>query len=168
MGAPKIVTAEDQLKLMRQGYKQTLEIKLGGLVVPCRIMPALDEATVIANAKTGLKVPNEEQRALFESLAVMKAVLSNGCTVDSTPYLSDGFLSKLSNDELSELYNQYQTVVRTVNPTFEQLTPDQLGEIIETVKKKERSSRDFFTWQLAEIGRYFLDEILPRVKEAGS
>jgi hypothetical protein len=163
-----IITAEDQLRLMRSGYKAELELKYGQLKVPCRLMSALEESATITNAKKKLKVPNESDRKLLESIAVMKAVLVAACTVDDVPHLSLSFLDKLTDTELDALYDQFMTIKETADPEFEKLSPDQVRELVSAVKKKEKATRDLFTWQLAAIGKFFLDEILPAASEAGS
>ena len=83
------------------------------------------------------------------------------------PHLHDRLLDKLSSDELGVLYDTYINEVKFANPEFEALTIDQIGVIIEDVKKKKTVAKDYYTWQLAEIGRYCLDHIFQKVKEPG-
>jgi hypothetical protein len=168
MTNPSILSAEQILAKMREGYKQDLKIKFGALEIPCRLMSADEESSIIANAKTRVKVINEAQRDVLESLEVMKAVLECACNVSGTPYLSRAVLDKLTSFEIEKLYDDYTMLCRTVNPTFEALTEDEIVNLVQAVKKKNRSSGDLFTWQLAEIGKYFLDKFLPAVSAAGS
>jgi len=165
---PKATTAEEQLKLLRSGYAEQHELKLGDLVLPCRLMPAQEEAAIIGNAKASVKAPSEAHRGLFESMAVMKEILFQACMVDKTPYASKRFLDGLTDVELDALYDQYMTIKETANPQFEKLSPAKIGELFEAVKKKERSSKDFFTWQLAAIGKFCLDQIQAGASGPGS
>lgn len=164
----KIVTVADQLKMMRKGYKQDLELVYNDLKVPVRLMSASEQGAAIANAKTKVKVVHESQRDLLESLEVMKSVLEKAALVEGTPRLSREFLDHLTDFEIEQLFEQYQTICRTVNPGFEQLSETEIVAMIRDVKKKAKSSKDFYTWQLAAIGKYFLDTILPMVNELGS
>lgn len=164
----KIVTVEDQLKLMRQGYKAELKLTYGGLELPCRLLSATEEASLISNAKANTKVPAGHDTQLMVSMAVMKAVLAACCTVDSTPHASRPFLDAISSTELESLYDQYLTHKEMMNPDFESLGDEKIVEFLLAVKKKEKTSGDFYTWQLAAIGKFYLDRILPTVNAAGS
>lgn len=157
----QIITAEDQLRLLRAGYAKEHLIKFGKLELPCRLMPASEEAAIIANAKKGVKLPSEEpeNRRLAESMAVMKSILLSACTVDGTPHVSLGFLDQLTDVELDSLYDQFLTLKECADPDMEKLSPAQIGELFEAVKKKERRSKDFFTWELAAIGKFCLDRL---------
>lgn len=164
----EITTADDILKKIRLGYKQDLKVKLGDYEIPCRLMSATEERRVIASAKAGLKVLLESARDLEESLAVMKAVILRGCTVDNTPRMPQAVLDELTNSEIESLYDQYLTVCTTVNPEFESLSEAQIVDLIKEVKKKNQPARDLFTWQLVAIGKYFLDVFLPAANAPGS
>jgi hypothetical protein len=164
----KTDTVEERLKKMRSGYDQHPELIYGLLHIPCRIMNASEEARVIAAAKNNFKAPTENDRKYSEGPEIMKAVLETGCTVDGVQHADREFLKELSSAELEELHDQYIGVLRTSNPTLQALSQDQIVEIITEVKKKEKASSDFYTYQLAAIGRYFLDRILPMASDAGS
>lgn len=164
----EIQSTADILKKIRSGYKADLKLKYGDYEIPCRLMAASEERSVIGSARVGVKVVHEGSRDLDESLAVMKAVLQRGCTVENTPYLSKDVLDNLTNGEIQELFDQYTTTCNTVNPEFESLSASQVIDLINEIKKKNQKASDLFTWQLAAIGRYFLDDFLPRVSAPGS
>ena len=170
MSAPKVITAEDRLKEMRAGYKTKLELVIGAFSIPCRLMSASEEITAIARAKADLKIPphHESARKQFEGLEIQKSILALACTVDGVPYVNREFLDKLSLSEIETLYDQYVSTIRSVNPNFESMTGDEVSEMIIAVKKKEKDQNDFFMWQLAEIGKFFLAKILPTVNDLGS
>lgn len=155
----KIVSVEDQLALMRQGLKAKMELKLGGLVVSCRLLSMTEEATVISNAKKNLKVPEGHAADLFEGCAVQKAILNAASTVDGVPQLSLGLLDKMTDIELGGLYDQYLSVKASVDPEFETMPADRIVALIQDVKKKEIALKDLYTWQLAAIGKFFLDQL---------
>lgn len=156
------------LKRLRQGYKQDIMFKMGGLDVPCRIMPADEQVQAISNAKLKLKIPTGHDKELLESIAVQKAVLMNGCTVEGIPHLPMKLLDKLSSDELSKLYDKYMNEIKFVDPEFEALSFTEVGELIDAVKKKEVTTKDLYTWQLAAIGKYCLNHLFQKVNVRGS
>lgn len=165
----KIISNEERLKLMRAGKDQNLCLKYNDLEIPCRLLNAGESAKIIFKAKQKVKLPgNESDKVFSESHEVMVHLLVEACTVDNVPYANEEFIRQLTEPELIYLFDQYETMLNTINPTFERLTDEQKVEIINSVKKKKASSSEYFTWQLAEIGRYFLDQLLPMVKEPGS
>lgn len=169
-GSGAVVSVEDQLRQMREGYSTKLELKMGGWSIPVRLLTAMEERIAVAEAKKRATktLPSGVEPDLFESLEVMKAVLEAAGTVDHTPRLSRKLLDALSNTEIEKLYNDYMTLTRTANPEFESLSVDTVVEMIEAVKKKERLPSDFFTWQLAEIGKFFLVRIQVEASVRGS
>lgn len=167
MDEQKDNSPESLLARLREGYKQKLEIKVGGLSVPCRILPADESVKAISNAKFKLKIPEGHEPELLESIAIQKSILKAGCTVDEIPYLHDRLLDKLSSDELAQLYDAYMLEVKFVNPEFETLNAEQVAGMIDDVKKKKTTAKDYYSWQLAEIGRYCLNHLFHQVKERG-
>jgi hypothetical protein len=163
-------STEDLLKAMRQGNDQELWLKIGDIEVPCKILSQAEEMAAILNGKRRAieKAPDGKISPVDESAAVMKAVLLAASNVKSVQYLATEFLNKLSAAALDSLYDQYVSIMRGVSPQFEQLSEARLAEMIQAVKKKEKGPRDFFTWELAAIGRSFLEEILQRDSAAGS
>ncbi len=155
---------------MRRGQKQDLKLKCGGLDIPCRILSYSEEAAAIANGKTTAKhaKPDGAHDPVFESSEIMKAVLLKATNVKDVQYVATIFLNALSSTELDALYDQYVTLAKTVNPEIESMSVDKIGEMIKAVKKKEKAPKDFFTWELAAIGRYFLEEIQLQASAPGS
>lgn len=165
----QIITTEDRLKKMRAGRDENLCLKYNDLEIPCRLLNAGEKAKLIYKAKQKVKLPGSEGDKVFsESYEVMVAILVEACTIGGIPYANEDFTRSLTEPELVYLFDQYETILNTINPQFERLTDAQKIEIIENVKKKNATSSDYYTWQLAEIGRYFLDRVLPMVKEPGS
>ena len=158
-----IVTAEDLLASLRKGNGQKLELGIGSIKVPCRLLNANEEATIVVKAKqkamkenpTGLK------QEVFESNETMRAILSAATTINGAPSLPLGFVESLTADELSMLFDDYMAIKKTINPNMRELTPEQVKDIVERIKKKDATSKDFFIYQQAEIGRYFMDVIIP-------
>ena len=167
----KPVSAKDQLEKLRAGQNQKLEIEYGELVVPCKIMSAVQLANSMENGRSSVKLPkgtSDEHQLQIRSAAVLKAVLRDGTNVNGTPYLNDEFLNDLSSAELEILYDQYLLLLNQVNAEYDKLTEEEILVLIAQVKKKTTQSSSLTSYQHAEIGRYFLEIMLPLVKEHGS
>ena len=158
---------EALLERMRDGYETTLDLTYNKLKVECRLLPAEEMAIAVANAKTKLKVPEGHERYLLEGQAVMKAVLKAATTVGPVIALGDKFLGMLTNEELVHFHDQYETLMKTCNPEFKNLDESDIADIISRIKKKSANASDFYTWQLAAIGKYFLERIRATGSDAG-
>ncbi|MGZ3686702.1 MAG: hypothetical protein ACXWPM_00045 [Bdellovibrionota bacterium] len=155
------LSTDELLAAMRLGKDQELWLKIGDKEIPCRILSHSDESSAMARGKKRAleKEPSGKVDLGEQSAEVMKAVLFAATNVKSVQYLATEFLNRLSGAALDSLYDQYVSLMREVNPQFEKLSVERLGEIITSVKKKEKAPRDFFTWELAAIGRSYLEEI---------
>lgn len=162
-------TPEEQLALMRGGNKQDFLLKMGGLEIPVRILNLKEEQDAIANAKMRAKKlkPEGGMDASFESGEIMKAVLLKAANIGNVQMIGTQLLNAMSSHELDAMYDQYVSLTKTVNPEFEKVDMKEIGEMIAAVKKKDKTPRDFFTWQLAAIGHCYLVELLREVKEPG-
>lgn len=163
----EVVTVESMLAKFRSGYKDT-KLNYGDFSVPIRILNAKEESLAIIEGKEAIKGPNSKQSEQMEALSVMKVVLFKAAYIDSTPHLPNAFLDQLSPTEIEVLYDQYLELAHQVNPEFEDLSHEEVREAIAVIKKKDAKARDLSTRQLKGIGLYFLEEILPMVKEHGS
>ncbi len=149
-------SVEALLERMRAGYNQDLFIEYNDLKVEARLLPGGEMATVISNAKSKLKIPDGHDRKMLEGQAVMKSVLKAATTIGVTTSLGDRFLDLLTNEELVAIHEQYESKVKTINPNIDNFTTDQIAEVIVRIKKKTAKPSDFYMWQLAAIGSYFL------------
>lgn len=170
----KIFTADDILARIRGGRDADLKIQIGDYEAPCRVLPSSEEQKLIMTARESVRAKFEKTNASPETIEqaisdeVMKSILSAGCTVKGTPYLAPAVLAMMSSVEISVAFDAYQSAVRMVNPKFESLSRDEIAELISAAKKKSSPTSDFYTWQLAAIGKFFLEEVLPKVSEPGS
>lgn len=161
----KIVTAEDLLSKLRNGNSQKLEIGLGGLKFPVRLLDATEEATLQAQGATEavLKTPNGAKVEIFEAQITMKKILIAASTINGQG-LPPRFFELIGTKELVALYDQYISLNHTINPSIQSLTQEQLLALVESVKKKEKAPSDLYTWEQAEIGRFFLEKVLPMLQ----
>lgn len=169
----KITTAEDLLASLRKGNNQKLEIGLGELKVPCRLLSASEEAKIVVKAKQSAihQNPSGKKQEVFESYETMKAMLEAATTVNGAPGFAMGFVDALTSSELAELYDQYVTINKMINPNIQLMKREEIQAIMDDVKKKKTVTNDYFSWQLAAVGKFFLEEIvanLPTDSEPGS
>jgi hypothetical protein len=158
-----ITTAKDLLAALRKGNTQTLELGLGELKVPCRLLNASEEAKIVVKAKQQARKENPSGVSIevFESYEIMKAILLNATSINGMVGFPLNFLVELSQSELAELYDQYITINHTINPNFQEMKHEEIAVIVEGIKKKTVRASGLFTWQLAAVGRYFLENLLP-------
>jgi hypothetical protein len=168
----KILTTEGLLASLRKGNAQNLALGLGEIKVPCRLINANEEAKiyVLAKQKSLKDNPTGLKQEVFDSHAVMKAILIAATTINGAPTLPMGFVDALTSQELVELYDQYITINKTINPNIQSMTPEEIIEVIQEVKKKGSSDvvNGLFTHHLAAIGRYFLVTIIPSLQTASA
>lgn len=167
-----IKTVDQLLEALRKGSNQKLEIGLGELKVNCRLISAKEEVNIMVKAKQkALKEnPTGLKQEVFEAQQVMRSMISAATTISGAPQLPDAFLDALSSEELSELYDQYISINHTVNPNLQGMSHEEIMGVVQDVKKKSRTSKDLYSYQLQAIGKYFLDVILanlPTVNERG-
>jgi hypothetical protein len=97
-------------------------------------------------------------------------MLNAATTIDGAPSLALGFLDALTQNELTELFDQYISINKMINPNIQLMTREEIQMVIENVKKKSAVTSDFYTWQLVAVGKFFLEAIvanLPMDNEPG-
>lgn len=163
-----VQNADSFLAKLRKGNNQKLEIGLGDLKMPVRLLDAAEEATVIVQAEAAAikHNPTGIQEDVFKAQITMKQILMAATLIDKKITVPKRFFDKLTHPELTELYNQYTTLNHTINPNINALSQEDILKIIDGVKKKHKAASDFYTWQLAGIGKYFLEILLPFLQMA--
>lgn len=149
--AENLVSAEDLLAKLRAGTKEVYEIKMRQLTIPVRML-SLDERLEIRhrcqieNAKMG------GDQANLASL-VQKQILRYAASLsDGSPgVLSDRLLAMLTLDEIIHLYNEYQKVCEEVNPSLEQMQPEQFQALVDAAKKNSVGPSDLSLPQLRAV-----------------
>ena len=138
-----------------------------------RLLSAHEEAIIAVKAAAAATKanPSGHKREMFEAQATMKAILFAACTIDGTPTIALHFFDALTAAELGNLFDQYTTLNNSINPNFEDMKPVEIEAIIDDIKKKKRAAKDFYTYQLAGIGKWFLQALpvtSPTDSEPGS
>jgi hypothetical protein len=161
----QFTTAEDLLRAMRKGNTQKLEIGMGAFTFPVRLLSAHEEATIAVKAAQACQRANPTglKREIFEAQATMIAILTGATLIDNSPSIPPRFFELLTSEELGSLYDAYTTLNKTVNPNVQDMKAEEIAVIVDDIKKKRKVAKDFYTYQLAAVGKYFLQEIIPNL-----
>jgi len=167
-----IQTAETLLEALRKGQTQKLELGLGALKIPCRLLNASEEAIIVVKAKQKalLSNPTGMKQEVFESYEAMKGILKASTSIEGTVGFNDRFLEALSASELAYIYDQFVSLNHTINPNFQNFSAQEINDLVEGIKKKTVDVNSLFTYQLAGVGKWCLTNILklPTDSEPGS
>lgn len=160
-----IQTAEELLSFLRKGNSQKFEIGYDGWKVPCRLLSATEmlNISIRAGQSAKSKNPTGVKQENFNAIESMILVLDKATTINGAPSFAMGFLESLPEVILLDLYDQYLLINNTINPSINHMKPDEIQKIVEDVKKKMSKASDYYSYQLAQIGRFFLDEIVPNI-----
>lgn len=167
----QIMDASSLLAAMRKGQEHKFTLKYGNMKIECRPLTAMEEAQALQKAKANAREKAGKDTDLmtlktFESVCIMQSVLFRATSINGAVGFTQIELNDMSSEELDYLYNQYISTCKVVDPEFEQLSDLEIKEMILAVKKKNKVVSDYFTWQLAEVGKFFLKEIVPILPEA--
>ncbi len=148
--APVLISAEDLLAKLRGGSREVYEIRLRDLTIPVRMLP-LDELLDIRNRMMNQNAKVGGDKANLATL-VQKETLLAAATIAGQPgVLSGRLLSLLTLDEMIYLYNEYQKLCEEMNPSLEQVGPEQFQMLVQAVKKNNVSASDLSLPQLRAI-----------------
>jgi hypothetical protein len=152
--ATELVGAIDQqLMLMREGRNAPLQFKIGGALIPCRVITGdevvrIEQDVVLARERLDDENPATEQ---WYQHAIRKAFLVAATTIKEgePPALTPMLLSAMSNDEVLFAYRAYTELLAQVSPLFEMLSEDQFEVLKDAVKKTPWLLRECTSAQLA-------------------
>lgn len=157
--ATPIVTAEEILARLRTGVKDSYEIKMRGAVIPVRVL-SISEANMIRSRARKTAVLNQGDETDV-NLQIQKETLSLASCVPtgSAPILSEKVLAMLTTDEICFLFEEYIGVMERVNPSVEQILPEEFRALVDALKKKAVSVRDLSIHQRNAICTAFVELI---------
>lgn len=127
-----------QLELMREGVKYRFEISVRKFKVMVRPLTNLEIIQATAEAASDYEsLPEQQRTSIASSLlsAIRQLVKASAPDVGEAPVLSMKLLEMMSPDEVNSLWKQYVRVTDLVNPSFESVSAEELGEMAENLKK---------------------------------
>lgn len=155
----QLVDAEQLLAQLRAGTKETYEIKMRELSVPVRML-SLDERLEIRNRciVQARKVGGDE--AYIASITQKEILkLASSLNNGQPGVLSERLLNMLTLDEIIFLYNEYQKICEQVNPSLEQMQPEQFQLLVQAIKKNSVTPNDLSIAQLRAVFLSYQDLI---------
>lgn len=127
-----------QLDLMRAGVEHRFEISIRQFKVTVRPLTNLEIIQATSEAAEAFqKLPANQQLGVTASLlnAMYQLEKASGRDVGEPGMLTLKLLEKMSPDEVNHLWKQYVRITDKVNPSFEDVSADQLQEWAEALKK---------------------------------
>ncbi len=154
------VSPEEMLSQLRMGKKMSYEVTIGNLKFPMRVLSLDEEAAVRREALKRTMVLQGDETD--KNIEIEKATIKLATTPiekGGIPFISDVILSRMTADEHTQLYNEYINIRDRVNPSLEQIDPEQFKGLVECLKKNIVSKNDLSITQLRAICSAFQDLI---------
>jgi hypothetical protein len=124
---------------MRSGVEYRGPIKVRGYELLVRPLSLAETIKVVGNVSARLRdVPAAARSALHEHtiLAMETLVLASTSDVGANdPQITEMVIERMTPEEVQNLFVQYVKIVDRANPALEMLTPEQVNELLEHVKK---------------------------------
>ncbi len=153
--------AADQIALMRQGTEYRFPVTLRGLTVFLRPLSISEVTHVYHQVVVEMnKTPEAARNALMENILIAKKTLEIASTDPENPkkagQLLPWTLDKMTQDEVSALYDEYVRIVESVNPSLEYMSHEQVQGLVNDLKKNLIQQTDLSFLQLASIVNFYL------------
>lgn len=154
----------EQLEQMRMGVDYRFPVQLRAFKVMLRPLSVSEMMECTSNTAQYISQISESQRTrVTEHLYFAKQILVKASTpeVDSNiqPELTDYLLSKMTNEEVQFLYKQYVAITDKCNPILEEMTIEEVKELVDEVKKNPSALIDLSFLDLVNIVRSLLTNV---------
>lgn len=128
-----------QLDAMRMGVDYRFVIKARAFAMDARPLTVDETVQMTAEALAELsKLPQHLQNSQYEATIVAKKTLclaSTSAPGKADPKITEYILGRLTPEELQYLYKQWVDGTLECSPALENMTPKQLGDLVDAVKK---------------------------------
>lgn len=163
---------ENVLEKIRKGYKERLHVQVGEFQIPCRVLSAREQYNVLGKVVQQIELnpgdtKDQKSREMRQSVEYWKATLKAATTFGQESEVTQRFWDELPASVLSNAFDRYDALLKEIDPEFEKLDLEKITEMMDMVKKKKATWRDFFITDLAVMGRYFLETLSLMDKERG-
>lgn len=130
------MSIDEQLAAMRAGTDYLIPVSIREFSIKLRPLTITESNEVASEVRAQLKaVPDEMQHTLKEH--TIKAVETLYLASDRK--LHKKLLGAMTNDELMNLFKQYSGICDKVNPMLEEMSAEQMKELITHLKKNGSS-----------------------------
>lgn len=151
----------DPIEAMRLGVEYRFPVRIRQFTAHLRPL-SISETLHVTNRVTERLMDMDEiarnrisEHALLaqETLILAAKDLDNPTRVQP---INEMMIGKLTNAELEFLFKQYVSVVDKTNPALEQLSVEEIQELVSSIKKKETQPIDLSFLELVNIVRSLL------------
>lgn len=156
---PEIETVDDILKKMRAGIDEVHEIRLREMRFQIRVLSQDEFNQIRRDAKMETDTNGGDETDKNVRIQKMVLIRASAVKLGTPGKITDKLLSRLNQDEMEFLYNEYVRVMDNMNPNIEAMTVEQFRLIVDALKKKTITSRDLSLPQLREVCGAFVDLI---------
>lgn len=161
-----------QLALMRQGIDYSFEIACRAFKFKVRPLTNIEIINATAQAASKYAAMPESQRVTMTASllsAMHQLEMASTKDVGEPPQVTVAMLEMMTPNEVNHLWKQYVQVTDRVNPSFEEMTMEELEPMVEALKKslEPRSQLiDLPISKLIAVSCHLLKQLqdLPQVK----
>lgn len=133
-----------QLDAMRMGVDYRFVVQARAFVMDARPLTIDETIQMTAEVISELqRLPAHSQNSQFEASLIAKKTLVLASTSEpgaKDPKITEYVLGRMTPEELQYLYKQWTDGCALVSPAIETMTPEAIGELVETVKKNGAST----------------------------
>lgn len=150
------LTIEDQLAMMREGHDAPMVFEMGSMPIQCRILTAselvrIEQDVQIERVKMeegGVPWTEDWMLNRLRQITLERATKLEGEPVGT---LTHDLLDRMSFDEVCFAYGEYLSLLRKVNPMLDDMSDEEVTELIEAVKKDPSLLSECTSTQLRRI-----------------
>lgn len=154
-----------QLEAMRHGVDYRQRVSIRGFEIYVRPLSIMETNQVAATVQEKLSMlPESARHRLTEHTLLAKETLINASTSDvgaNDARITDHILDRMTNAEIHYLYKQYVAAMDRVDPSLEQMSPEDLRALVDELKKNPKADLgsvliELSFSQLVSLAHYFL------------
>lgn len=131
------------LDQMRAGIDYKIPIRIRKFSFMARPLTIIETNQVAVTVRDAMEKMNDAERnRLSEHTLVAKETLKLASKPDPDSKeigLTDGLLDRMTNDEVHAMFKQYVAVCDKVNPSLELLSPAEVKQMVDELKKKDQA-----------------------------
>lgn len=154
-------TPTPQLDKMRTGASYRFKIQLR--LFSCNLRPLTIAEHMSVNQEVIedlMAVPDSVRNSINENYLLAKKILKLASKPDpDTPEegpLQEYLLDRMTIEEVLYAYKQWREGCKLCDPQLEEMTVDELANLVDDVKKNQTPLIDLSSWQLLQITKHLL------------
>ena len=151
----------DLLTAMRFGVDYTFTVKVRNLELKVRPLSVVERIEVVNDTREQVSQMKEHARTELVYLSILAMRTLEMATTPEPrsqvkPRITVAVLERMTNDEVTALYQAYIDGCDRVDPSVETLSDTRLGELVNAAKKKAYNWTELPRPHLEQLARYLL------------